>query len=986
MILIVFLLPHRFLLVIFRTKDICEQATLAEMREAARQHDTNPDSIYTRAFAQISNLSKSQATWGRKTIAWLTFCKETLDAEVLTEALAVEVGKYRLDLSRKPCADLLAQVTRGLVLVENRRYGKQLRLAHQTVQEHFADLPELQHMRSEIAGVCFTYLILSALQGGRPRIDEMSDSDSDDTDFGSGSGSDDVRSQSGSNEFVRCSSPSLDDDGMTESWSASTLYPVRRLTDWDLNPEISAIDWQPEDLDMGDDIPDDLSAWAYRDYPFSEYAADYAIEHLEDVKDRDELSVILTDFVETMYSTGTDSENPRRGGLRILEQVVASRPYRMNALHMAVLLNSFEATKSVHEHRSHEVNGIDSHGRSPLAWALILKSDPRLIRHLIAYGADLSHQDSKGVSTLFYGTKMDDSSLVEDLLPGSLSSATLHTALLFAAAADNITMSRALLKRGVKADSICQSLGFSALHIAASRGSSTVLNLFLESKPSPNVLDRRGETALTCAIYNRHASIAKMLLEQYHADSNVVNHAALSPLHLAMRRNSKLSYLLLEKGADPACVDQDGRTPLVYALESDSTIIDASFLRIVRRMATHDQALKTRTKTGQSALHFAVRRNSMPLLDLLLSQIGPMDVSQADEDGLTPLCLAVLDLNLPMVNKFLDQGEVEFSHRTKNGSNILDLAISARAQSLSVRRGELAAGQVIDAHDLRASEARAAAADEIALTLLQRAPDRARQEFLLADRALMHASSNLMPKLCHHLLSLGAQISERSAYKALIVACNFSHTEMIDMLGDLYLKHSWTPLPDKDGCSVLHKAVQSRSLDIVEKILNLDIVNIDYQDLSGATALYLASENGRPSMVSLIIKAGARTDLSDNAGRFPLDSALVRGDREIIQMLVECSAPIGLCLDENAASIQKWRQEPWFLGLVSLLRSRNSLESGGNRGIDDLWFLQSSSSATALVIEEYDPQSPYVQVVIPEGPRSPVRRIEFRTVSHDQGM
>ncbi len=124
--------------------------------------------------------------------------------------------------------------------------------------------------------------------------------------------------------------------------------------------------------------------------------------------------------------------------------------------------------------------------------------------------------------------------------------------------------------------------------------------------------------------------IVKRLIE-YGANVNEwdINHS-LMPVHCAVfSLNEEATRLLLENGADPNCVSDEGETPLMYAVECDE-------MNIVKLLIQHG-ANKTVNhfggSCGISALTFSVKNLNIPMTEILLKAGADPDALDADDQS-----------------------------------------------------------------------------------------------------------------------------------------------------------------------------------------------------------------------------------------------------------------------------------------------------------------------------------------------------------------
>lgn len=98
--------------------------------------------------------------------------------------------------------------------------------------------------------------------------------------------------------------------------------------------------------------------------------------------------------------------------------------------------------------------------------------------------------------------------------------------------------------------------------------------------------------------------------------------------------------------------------------------------------------------------------------------------------------------------------------------------------------------------------------------------------------------------------------------------------EVLQMINDL----TDVNFQDNDGNSYLHVAVQSNSINIVERLLEKGAI-IDIKDKYGKTPLMVAisSYNGNEELIKLLIKKGADKNEKANSGISCMKLAEMKG-------------------------------------------------------------------------------------------------------------
>ena len=91
---------------------------------------------------------------------------------------------------------------------------------------------------------------------------------------------------------------------------------------------------------------------------------------------------------------------------------------------------------------------------------------------------------------------------------------------------------------------------------------------------------------------------------------------------------------------------------------------------------------------------------------------------------------------------------------------------------------------------------------------------------------------------------------------------------------------------DKNGRTVLHKAVIADDLDVVEKLILSKKVDIGIKDNQGRTALHHTQWKGNTRIARLLIANGANINEPDGAGYTLLNYAAILGHIKLVQVLI----------------------------------------------------------------------------------------------------
>jgi ankyrin repeat protein len=181
-----------------------------------------------------------------------------------------------------------------------------------------------------------------------------------------------------------------------------------------------------------------------------------------------------------------------------------------------------------------KVDARDDDGYTALAMA----KDAAVARCLVKHGADVNVQSPRG-STL----------LEKEVIAGRRD------------------MCEALLDGGANVDAKHHIHGEALLSVAARRGYTPIVELFIDRGADPNIMSDIGIAPLHVAAEDGNADMVRVLLAKG-ADVNLLGEFG-TPLHAAAQQGKvEVLRILLAHGADPLLTDFYGRTALDVAVEA----------------------------------------------------------------------------------------------------------------------------------------------------------------------------------------------------------------------------------------------------------------------------------------------------------------------------------------------------------------------------------------------------------------------------------
>ncbi len=523
----------------------------------------------------------------------------------------------------------------------------------------------------------------------------------------------------------------------------------------------------------------------------------------------------------------------------------------------------------------------------------------------------------------------------------------------------------------LKIDNVCDDDGDTPLTKAIIVGRLDYVQKIIEKGADVNkvvVVHNIEDSPLSLAVKDNHVNIAKLLIKNGADVNKVVGKEKESPLHIASRNsNIDIAKLLLENGADQKQKNKNSKTVFEVAKtqEMKKLLQKPPDLNPVEKLTppksnveTKDeisenpiisQAPKTRVRTQTSRQQSVVASSSKPpsnpppialppnalppnppsnalppnppqepmtLLEAVESgdtnKVKEMlnenaDIYEEDDDGNTPISVAIKKRNQQIIDLLLTKGEATYLHRLifintdeeiKEYLNKLsDLKIlNARMTNrdtpllLAFRLGKddvvkllLEKSGAFDLHKLILDKT--VTADKIKKALQDFNPFVAKaydSQLTSGETPLLLAVRLDKIKIVEMLLDEGADVNkaDNTGYTPLITAIQYSDdTKLVDMLLD---KDADVNKADNAGYTPLMFAVSNNNEIIVETLLIAN-ADVDRQDNNGGTALIFAAQYKNSNIINQLLNKGAQVKNSD--GLSAVD--YYDGDDEVKQLLIQ---------------------------------------------------------------------------------------------------
>ncbi|CAK1552267.1 unnamed protein product [Leptosia nina] len=330
-------------------------------------------------------------------------------------------------------------------------------------------------------------------------------------------------------------------------------------------------------------------------------------------------------------------------------------------------------------------------------------------------------------------------------------------------------------------------------------------------------------------------------------------------------KSSKIKRENVTKKSDVNLPLSQGCTPLMYACQQ------ADYKTVVEIVNKDPSAVRKRDRGLRSALHYcassgvgASQAARAACADRVL-MAAPALSNARDADGLTPLHLAVVHGNVPLVQTLLAAGADVNAKDDENHTVVHWATVCGEVGAL---RAVLAAG------------ADAATPDQHGGYPLHYAA-----QMCGAPAAVDHQSRGAALEVLRALVKEGdARVDVRDADGRTPLLWAASAGSAAAVLA-LHQAGARVDDADRDGLTALHCAAARGHTEALETLVGLCGARVDVADSHGCTPLHYAAALGHADATSALLEHGADAHRQDRRGRSPAHTAAAKGQIETVRIL-----------------------------------------------------------------------------------------------------
>ncbi|MBK7845533.1 MAG: ankyrin repeat domain-containing protein [Bdellovibrionales bacterium] len=291
--------------------------------------------------------------------------------------------------------------------------------------------------------------------------------------------------------------------------------------------------------------------------------------------------------------------------------------------------------------------------------------------------------------------------------------------------------------------------------------------------------------------------------------------------------------------------------------------------------------------TGRTALHFAVEKNCLPLVGILLRYKARSDI-QDNSKNYTPLMLAATELNLQRAILAMMSTEVRGLDKLDHlGRNLINIALDSEKDLVAVFFAE-----------------KGVSLQQAFIWALEEKHIEQISWFLKRGCSVNTVMSNGFTPLMRAIL-------EKNQVDVIYYLRNGANPNLIGGGGDLVSTHGKTPLM---------VAIETAGAeDIVLEILEAERTDLEVCDPHGETAIFKAVRTFNFSAVRSMIKRGANTKVVSREGLSLFHALVQSGKAQMAQFIWEMGGYDVSHPDKRGWSPLMYAAKEGFLPMVELL-------------------------------------------------------------------
>ncbi|KAJ5761766.1 uncharacterized protein N7511_005148 [Penicillium nucicola] len=499
------------------------------------------------------------------------------------------------------------------------------------------------------------------------------------------------------------------------------------------------------------------------------------------------------------------------------------------------------------------------------------KGHLEVVKLLLENGADIEVATNNGWTPVNIASSKGHLEIVKLLLEKRADITVMNsdrtTPLYNASLNGHLGVVKLLLENGADV-TVTDKNGWTAVNTASDEGHLDVVKFLLENSADIEVATNDGWTPVNAASSNGHLEVVKLLL-QNGADIKVTTNDGWTPVNTALLNGHlEVFKLLLDNGADIGAMTSDGWTLV-------NTASSKGYLEVVKLLLENCADINVATNNGWTPVNTASSNGHLEVVKLLLD--NGADIKVATNEGWTPVNTASLKGHLEVMKLLLQNG-ADIKVANNNGLTPVNTASSHGYLEVVKLLLENGADIKVATNDgwTPVNMASFKGHLEVVKLLLENGADIGvvtNDGWTPLHSSSMNGHDDIVRLLLRYLVDL--DVRDKCDRTPLFHAAARGQLGAVQLL---LLQNADINAHDCYHSTPLFAAVRNGHEVVVERLIALTELQIDFQDALGRTLFWWATRGGRTKIIELIRQCAQKQGVEILESGLDMKRSLINAD------------------------------------------------------------------------------------------------------------
>lgn len=452
----------------------------------------------------------------------------------------------------------------------------------------------------------------------------------------------------------------------------------------------------------------------------------------------------------------------------------------------------------------------------------------------------------------------------------------------------------------------------------------------------------RGKKPLCEAVMHKDVQLCQRLLADGEnvdyrdkEDESTLLHILANKCSKHETRAQKISALLLQSGADVNAKDKNGDTPLHIAAREGQRDLCVIFLEHQKAKGASPK-INIRNKKSMTPLHYAAQQGQLQVMELLIKEgadpsikdnqkyfplhhaaergyhtccktLAPfyLDDAAQDQEQIPPVMLAARKGHY-LCYKEMTDAKMNLSYKDGLGNTALHIVAKLGFEKFVVLLLDMDANPNIQNNigNTPIMEAIMKCKTSCVNILIDKGADLGMKNKF--QRGVLHVAAFKKADECMDSLLKNKEVKKKideedeDGYTALCIAVK-KHYEKCAIL---LLKAGASPtVVSQQKLSLIHIAAENVKSVLLEKLLSIRGLDVNFQNKEKETPLHVAAREGSRESCQMLLRKGARINVQDENGRTALHLSAYQGHSCVVRFLIKNGAYKRAKDDQNSTAL-----------------------------------------------------------------------------------